>query len=153
MYNVICAVAAPIYLAPYVGIAERASTVALEHVKAKRPARHTLPVLGQMQNALLEAQLAWRETVAGGASDAPNEALASRTLSCKTILVRAARACVQHAIDVVGGAALFKAHPLERLWRDVQAAPFHPLPEAQQLVFSGRVALGLSPIEAEEPPL
>ena len=35
---------------------------------------------------------------------------------------------------------------LERLLRDVQAAPFHPLPEKKQLEFSGRVALGLSPI-------
>jgi hypothetical protein len=31
----------------------------------------------------------------------------------------------------------------ERLFRDVQGARFHPLPEHQQRRFAGRVALGL----------
>jgi hypothetical protein len=31
------------------------------------------------------------------------------------------------------------------LYRDVQAARFHPLPEKLQQRFAGRVALGLSP--------
>jgi len=35
---------------------------------------------------------------------------------------------------------------LERLFRDVQGAPFHPLPEKKQLEFNGRVGLGLSPV-------
>ena len=47
---------------------------------------------------------------------------------------------------MVGGGALFRRLGLERLWRDVQGAPFHPLPEKKQLQFSGRVALGLPPI-------
>jgi acyl-CoA dehydrogenase len=100
-----------------------------------------------MHNALLEAQLAWREAIAGARTDAPDLAHASRTLGCKTILARATRAAVGHAVEIVGGGALFRTHPLERLWRDVQAVQFHPLPEPQQLVFSGRIALGLSPIE------
>jgi len=44
------------------------------------------------------------------------------------------------------GSALFRSVGLERLWRDVQGAPFHPLPEKKQLMFSVRVALGLAPI-------
>jgi hypothetical protein len=34
---------------------------------------------------------------------------------------------------------------LERLLRDVRASHYHPLPQKQQLIFSGRVALGLDP--------
>jgi hypothetical protein len=32
----------------------------------------------------------------------------------------------------------------------VQGAAFHPLPEKKQLVFTGRVALGLAPISRPE---
>jgi acyl-CoA dehydrogenase len=32
--------------------------------------------------------------------------------------------------------------------RDIRAIHFHPLPEKHQQLFSGRIALGLDPIEA-----
>ena len=38
----------------------------------------------------------------------------------------------------------------ERLLRDVRAAHFHPLPEKKQQLLSGRLSLGLDPIESEE---
>jgi alkylation response protein AidB-like acyl-CoA dehydrogenase len=53
---------------------------------------------------------------------------------------------VNKAVEIVGGGAYFRRSRLERLWRDVQAAQFHPLPESKQLVFTGRVAMGLSPV-------
>jgi hypothetical protein len=34
-------------------------------------------------------------------------------------------------------------HPLERLFRDIQGARFHPLPSRQQRDFAGRRAIGL----------
>jgi alkylation response protein AidB-like acyl-CoA dehydrogenase len=44
-------------------------------------------------------------------------------------------------MDVVGGAGYFREFGLERLFRDVQAAKYHPLPEADQLQFSGEFLL------------
>jgi alkylation response protein AidB-like acyl-CoA dehydrogenase len=67
-------------------------------------------------------------------------------LTRKTIAANAAIATVNKAVETVGGTALFRSLGIERLWRDVQGAPFHPLPEKKQLVFSGRVALGLAPV-------
>jgi alkylation response protein AidB-like acyl-CoA dehydrogenase len=45
-----------------------------------------------------------------------------------------------------GGRGYFRGHRLQRLLRDVHAAPYHPLPEKRQLLFTGRVALGLPPV-------
>ncbi len=42
-----------------------------------------------------------------------------------------------------GGASYPAATGLERLFRDVQGARFHPLPEYQQRRLAGRLALGL----------
>ena len=54
---------------------------------------------------------------------------------------------MEKAICVVGGAAYFRDLGLERCFRDVQAARFHPFQERKQYVFSGRVALGMDPVE------
>jgi alkylation response protein AidB-like acyl-CoA dehydrogenase len=51
-------------------------------------------------------------------------------------------------MEVTGGASFYRSLGLERLYRDVQAARFHPLPEKQQALFSGRLALGLDVNEA-----
>jgi len=46
-------------------------------------------------------------------------------------------------LEVAGGASFYGAAKLERLFRDLQAARFHPLPEKQQTRLTGRVLLGL----------
>ena len=39
---------------------------------------------------------------------------------------------VAKAMEIVGGQSYFRSSELERLFRDVQAAHFHPLPEKDQ---------------------
>src|SRR3546814_19600880 len=48
--------------------------------------------------------------------------------------------------DLTGGAGIYRKLGLERLLRDVHGVQFHPLPEKRQLLFTGRVALGLDPV-------
>lgn len=45
-------------------------------------------------------------------------------------------------MEAVGGAAYYRNLPLERMWRDVQASHYHPLPEKKQYLFSARYRLG-----------
>jgi alkylation response protein AidB-like acyl-CoA dehydrogenase len=45
-----------------------------------------------------------------------------------------------------GGQGYFKGMGLERRFRDIQAARYHPIQEPKQHRFSGRVALGLDPV-------
>jgi alkylation response protein AidB-like acyl-CoA dehydrogenase len=47
------------------------------------------------------------------------------------------------ALEVMGGMSYHRRNGLERLFRDVQGARFHPLPEHQQRRYAGRMALGL----------
>jgi alkylation response protein AidB-like acyl-CoA dehydrogenase len=64
----------------------------------------------------------------------------------KTLTANAVIATVNKAVEVVGGSALFRSVGLERLWRDIQGAAFHPLPEKKQLAFTARVTLGMPPM-------
>lgn len=147
-WSVIMTVAPPIYLAPYVGTAERAAALAKEHAKKKAPDAIGLLALGELENALALTQMAFREMV-GLAREYdfdPNVERASQMLVRKTITTKALIATVNAAVEVVGGSALFRRTGIERLLRDVQGAPFHPLPEKKQLMFTARVALGLPPV-------
>ena len=64
----------------------------------------------------------------------------------KTIATNAAIRTVEKALAVAGGQGYFRALELERRFRDIQAARYHPIQEPKQHRFSGRIALGLDPI-------
>jgi alkylation response protein AidB-like acyl-CoA dehydrogenase len=147
-WSVTVTVAAPTYTAPYIGIAERAAALAREAAGRRAPDPVLFQLLGEVGNALTIAQMAFREMIeiANNFDFLPKEEDVSRTLTRKTIAANAAIATVNKSVELVGGTALFRNVGIERLWRDVQGAPFHPLPEKKQLVFSGRVALGLPPV-------
>ena len=49
------------------------------------------------------------------------------------------------ALDAGGGAAYARGSGIDRLFRDVQGARYHPLSTARQEGFTGRTALGLEP--------
>ena len=49
------------------------------------------------------------------------------------------------AMEVAGGSAYFRTSPIERCYRDIRGAKFHPFGPEQTLVHAGRVALGLPP--------
>ena len=60
-----------------------------------------------------------------------NEPVIATLMTAKRHAVLEARAVVDRALEVVGGAAFFRRSPLERAYRDVRGGPFHPLtPEA-----------------------
>jgi alkylation response protein AidB-like acyl-CoA dehydrogenase len=48
---------------------------------------------------------------------------------------------VTKAMEIVGGEGFYREFGLERLFRDVQAARYHPLPENNQVKFSGEYLL------------
>lgn len=146
-WNVVLTVAAPLYTAPYVGIAEAACTIAREAAR-RRASEHTPYVLGEMENHLVVCQMAHREMVENVAEFdfAPSEERANAALIRKTVATSAARAAVESAMDAVGGSCIARARGLERHYRDVRAAPFHPLGEKAQTHFTGRLSMGLPPI-------
>ncbi|MGD8862134.1 MAG: acyl-CoA dehydrogenase family protein [Myxococcales bacterium] len=151
-WNVVLTVAVPIYTAAYVGLAEAAADEALQRARGQaehgEPPAHAPYLVGELQNALMCAQLAG-DALVENARDydfEPELKRAERALRLKTLATSGVRATVDKAVELTGGAAYFRRCRLEQLWRDAQAAPFHPLPEKQQQRFTGRVALGLEPV-------
>ena len=146
-FNVVMIIALPIVMGAYLGVAEQAAELARATAKNRGLDAVGMQVLGELENALAVAQMAFREMVenANDYDFAPVVERANRTAIRKTIMSNAVITTAEKAIELVGGGALFRSLPFERLLRDVQGAPFHPLPEKKQLQFTARVILGLDP--------
>jgi acyl-CoA dehydrogenase len=147
-WNVILAVAMPLIMSAYAGVAEAAAEIAQGQAR-KRADDPTLPILlGELANELAMVQLAVGDMVrlAADLDFAASTELSSAMLVRKTIAAQHVLATVEKALEVAGGAGFYRRLGLERLLRDAHGAQFHPLPARRQQRFTGRLALGLDPI-------
>ena len=142
------AVAIPLIMAVYVGVAEAAYHLALERIAQQRDHPQTPYLIGEMTNALVTAQMALEGMIAIAANYdfALVDETANGIFIRKTIAARAAIQTVEKAMELVGGSALYRSVGLERLLRDVQGGLYHPYHEKRQHLFTGRLALGLDPV-------
>ena len=61
----------------------------------------------------------------------------------KTLVAENAIRTVELAMELAGGAGFYRAAGLERRFRDVQGARYHPLQSGPQAAYAGAMALGL----------
>jgi alkylation response protein AidB-like acyl-CoA dehydrogenase len=143
LFHVISLLAIPLIYSVYLGIAEAARDIALERARSRRNGHDISYLVGEMDNALATARFAHRDMLEAAAKEEPGEQATNRVMTGRVILARAAIRSVDKAMEVAGGAAFYREVGLERRFRDVQAARFHPLQEKAQLRYAGRIALGL----------
>jgi len=135
--------ALPIVYGAYVGVAEAARDLAIEIARKKKDDPGLPYLIGEMENQLVTAQIALASATALVTNAKPGPEATSAMLVRRTIIGGAVLRTLDKAMEVAGGASFFRAAKLERLFRDVQAARFHPVPEKQQTRLTGRVLLGL----------
>lgn len=148
-FSVILTVAMPLIMSVYVGVAEAAASIARQRAAIRPDGPLTALLLGELENALTTAQIACDDMVrlANDLDFDPTVELANRILVRKTVCARHVIETGEKALEASGGAGFFRKVGLERLLRDLHAAQFHPLQEKRQLLFTGRLALGLDPVE------
>lgn len=141
-------VAMPLVMSAYLGVAEAARDLTVQHAQHGRNDPEVWYLLGELENSLVAAQVAVDSMVSLCADYAftPDVSTANAVLIRKTLAASAMLATVEKCFEAVGGRAFFRSLPLERLLRDVHGAQFHPLPAKRQHRLSGRVALGLPPV-------
>lgn len=143
-WNVVLTVAMPLIMSVYVGIAEKAAKIAIAQVKNKKEKQpHLVYLVGEMHNALTSAQVLLQDMIriTNNYDFQPENENGNAILTRKTLVANACISTVNKAMEVVGGQSFFRKLELERLFRDVQAGVFHPLPEKQQQAFTGSFML------------
>ena len=141
VWNIVLTHAMPLIMSAYVGLAERASILALEIGSTYKRNQNQMPYLiGKINNQLLSAQTQWKAMIIrnDNFNFKPNEQLTAEILSLKTNVSDATKLVVSEAMEALGGQSFYRKNELERIFRDVQAAEFHPLPKWEQFAFTGR---------------
>lgn len=143
-FHLLCMLALPIIYSVYLGIAEAARERALALARKRRADDHLLQAVGDMENQLAAARIAHADWVALAKSAKPGVESTNRAMIDRALVAKGVLGTADAAMDVVGGAAFLRANGLERLFRDVQGARYHPLQEGPQRALAGRCALGLA---------
>jgi alkylation response protein AidB-like acyl-CoA dehydrogenase len=142
---VVYSIAFPLVYSVYLGVAEAARDIALRQAARRREDRNVQALVGEMENELAAARMAVRHMIDAADGDRLGPEAVNAVVIGRTLAGQAAIRATEKAVEVAGGSAFYRSLGLERLFRDVQAARFHPLQEKPQVIFTGRLALGLDP--------
>ena len=143
LFQIISTVAFPLIYAAYLGVAESARDIAVDLARKKPANPHATSLAGRMDTSLRAAQLAHRHMVATAEKNAPSAASVNETMISRALVAKHAIEAVELAMELAGGAGFYRAAGLERRFRDVQGARFHPLQQGPQATYAGSMALGL----------
>jgi alkylation response protein AidB-like acyl-CoA dehydrogenase len=143
--QVISSIAFPIISGVYLGIAEAAYAAALEAAGRKAEDPAVQRQVGLMKQKLVAAEWSLAGALrAVGDDPTPAPETFFAVMAAKSEVARAGIEVCDLAMDVAGGAAYFRGSVLERSYRDIRAAKFHPLTPEQTLSETGRFELGIS---------
>ena len=143
LFHIIGTIAFPLVYAVYLGVAESARDIAIALAKKKEPDRHAIELAGHMDTELTAARLGHESMLAAVRLNAPSATTINQVMIGRQLVARHAIAAVEYAMELAGGAGFYRANGLERRFRDVQGARYHPLRAGPQAEYTGAMALGL----------
>ena len=143
LFHIIATIAFPLVYAAYLGVAESARDIAVGLAKQKRQTPYATELAGRMDTTLRAAQLAHRWMIEIVERNAPSADTINEVMIGRSLVAENAIKAVELAMELAGGAGFYRSNGLERRFRDIQGARFHPLQQGPQAHYAGAMALGL----------
>ncbi len=144
LFQIISTIAFSLVYGVYVGVAESARDLAIDIAKKKgEPGKYAVTLAGHMDTELLGARLAHEAMLAAVRRNQPSAVAVNDVMTAKELATRHAIKSVEYAMELAGGTGFYRSAGLERKFRDVQGARYHPLQAGPQTEFAGAMALGL----------
>ena len=142
--QVISSIAFPIISGVYLGVAESAYQAAKAAATHKSDNVLVQRQLGLMKHKLQVASWALDGALAAvGEDPTPSHDTYLAVMIAKAEIAQAGIEVCDLAMDVAGGPAFFRGSVIERAYRDIRAAKFHPLTPDATHVATGREELGV----------
>ncbi|MGQ7791163.1 acyl-CoA dehydrogenase family protein [Faunimonas sp. B44] len=142
LFQTIATIAFPLIYAVYLGVAESARDIALESARRRRQSSDVLELAGRMDTSLRAARLAHRSMVASAERNTPSAESVNDVMIGRALVADHAIRATELAMELAGGASFYRRNGLERRFRDIQGARFHPLQAGPQARYAGAFALG-----------
>lgn len=142
LWQIIATTAMPLIYAVYLGVAEAARDIAVAQMVKRPEGARNRRIVGEMDTALWSARLAHEAMIAVVERNAPSATTINDVMFGRKAVEAAAIRTVELAMEVAGGAGFYRAAGLERRFRDVQGARYHPMRREVQQDYAGAMALG-----------
>jgi alkylation response protein AidB-like acyl-CoA dehydrogenase len=142
IFHLISMVAIPLVYSVYVGVAEAARDRAVQLAAKRRTDEHLCYLVGGLDNELMAAKLALQHMISTAEVSQPSFETTNQIMTGRTLVAKAVLNVADSAMEVAGGSAIYRKAGLEKLFRDVQGARYHPLRQEAQRKLSGQLALG-----------
>lgn len=143
LFQIIGTIAIPLIYGVYLGVAESARDIAVKLAKKRRSDHHILQLVGQMDSELLGARVAHSYMLDVVARNTPGAESINDVMMGRRLVAAHAIRTVELAMEAAGGAGFYRSQGLERRFRDVQGARYHPMQPGPQAEYAGAMALGL----------
>ena len=143
LFHIVSMLAFPLIYSAYLGVAESARDIALSAASQKASDPHVISLAGQMETELRAAQYAHAAMIAAAERGEPSPETTNEIMIGRALVARHAIAATELAMETAGGSAFYRGKGLERRFRDIQGARYHPMRTGSQQEFAGRIALGL----------
>ncbi len=142
LFQIIATTAFPLIYAVYLGVADSARDIAAGLAAKRAPSGRTARLAGQMETALRAAHLAHGSMIDAAERNAPSEQSVNDVMIGRRLVEENAIRTVELAMELAGGAGFYRSAGLERCFRDIQGARFHPMNREAQYEYAGALALG-----------
>ena len=143
LFQIIATMALPLIYSVYLGVAESARDIAVGMAKKRRQDHHITGLVGQMDTELQGARLAHNYMLEVAARNTPGAESVNDVMMGGSLVASHAIRAVELAMEAAGGAGFYRAQGLERKFRDVQGARYHPMQPGPQAEYAGAMALGM----------
>jgi alkylation response protein AidB-like acyl-CoA dehydrogenase len=142
LFHIIATIAFPLVYGVYLGVAEHARDLAVDVAKRRGATEDMLQIAGRMDTALRTARLGHEWMLEALERNAPSAESVNDVMTGKALVTEHAIRTVELALELAGGAGFHRGTGLERLFRDIQGARYHPLQAGPQARYAGAMALG-----------
>lgn len=141
-FQMIATIAFPLIYSVYLGVAESARDIAIGIAGMKPVSPRTQSLAGRMDTALAAARMARTFMIEAAERNAPSAETINDVMIGRRLVEENAIRTVELAMELAGGASFYRNTELERRFRDIQAARYHPLQKEVQAEYAGAMALG-----------
>lgn len=144
LFHLVAMIAIPLIYSAYRGVAETIRDQAIATARRRPLTAQLIDAAGALETELAAVKLAHDGMLAASGEDEPGPETTNRIFLARGNMVRSLLATADKALELANGAGYLRLSAIERLFRDLQAARFHPLQPHAQRELAGRMALGVS---------
>jgi alkylation response protein AidB-like acyl-CoA dehydrogenase len=141
LFHLISMLAIPLIYSVYVGVAEAARDRAVLLAMRRCSDEHLCYMVGGLDNQLVAAKLALQHMITTSVGSQPGFETTNQVMTGRTLVSDAVLKVADLTMEITGGSAFYRKLGVEKLFRDLQGARYHPLREEAQRKLSGQLAL------------